>query len=64
MAVTDQFWRVTLRLPHGAVMIFSVTGATRRDAAAAMFLHLLHHGPAPSKISDIKLWQQASRVKP
>jgi hypothetical protein len=45
-------------------MIFSVTGATRRDAAAAMFLHLLHHGPAPSKISDIKLWQQASRVKP
>jgi hypothetical protein len=63
MAVTDRFWRVTLKLPHGAVMMFSVTGATRHDAAAATFYHLLHHGPPPGKISDIKLLQQAHHVK-
>jgi hypothetical protein len=64
MAVTDRFWRVTLKLSHGAVMMFSVTGATRQDAAAAMFHHLLGNGPAPSKISDIKMHQQAHHVKP
>ena len=45
-------------------MFFSVTGATRPAAAAAMFRHLLDHGPAPWDLQEIRMREQHSHVKP
>jgi hypothetical protein len=63
MAVTDRFWRVTLRLPNGAVMMFSVTGPTRTHAAGALFLLLHNHFPEPVRIQDITMTEQVSCAK-
>jgi hypothetical protein len=63
---TDRYWRVTLTWANGAIMMFSVTGATRPAAAGEVFHRLMFEGPPGWvwRLQDIRLSEQVHHVKP